>query len=161
MNEIRTVFMGSPEFALTILQSLVGKVNLVGVVTQPDRPAGRGKVLTAPPVKRLAQEIGIPVLQPERLRNPDSFAQLQAWQPDLIIVAAFTLTGILLCLNAPLYSAAAGPIESVRGFLRRAKAALMDFMSPFPELKGRLERKKGKKPFRPFPSSPKSRFLKT
>ncbi|MHB0923059.1 MAG: methionyl-tRNA formyltransferase [Bellilinea sp.] len=89
MNEIRTVFMGSPEFALTILQSLVGKVNLVGVVTQPDRPAGRGKVLTAPPVKRLAQEIGIPVLQPERLRNPDSFAQLQAWQPDLIIVAAF------------------------------------------------------------------------
>lgn len=89
MNELRTVFMGSPEFALTIFQSLVGKVNLVGVVTQPDRPAGRGKVLTAPPVKRLAQEIGIPVLQPERLRNPDSFAQLEAWQPDLIIVAAF------------------------------------------------------------------------
>ncbi len=89
MNEIRTVFMGSPDFALTIFKALVGKVNLLGVITQPDRPAGRGKALTAPPVKRLAQEIGVPVLQPERLRNPDSFAQLEAWQPDLIIVAAF------------------------------------------------------------------------
>ncbi len=89
MDEVRTVFMGSPEFAATIFHALIGKVNLVGVVTQPDRPAGRGKVLTPPPSKLLAQDHGIPVLQPERLRNPESFAQLEALRPDLIIVAAF------------------------------------------------------------------------
>ncbi|MHB8114672.1 MAG: methionyl-tRNA formyltransferase, partial [Bellilinea sp.] len=81
--------MGSPEFARTILQALIGKTNLVGVVTQPDRPAGRGKVLTVPPVKVLAEEAGIPVMQPERLRRPEAFDLLAAWQPDLIIVAAF------------------------------------------------------------------------
>lgn len=89
MKEIRTVFMGSPDFALTIFQALIGKVDLVGVVTQPDRPAGRGKLLKAPPVKQLALEAGIPVLQPERLKHPDAFAQLTAWQPELIVVAAF------------------------------------------------------------------------
>lgn len=89
MREIRTVFMGSPEFASVIFNALVGKVNLVGVVTQPDRPAGRGKVLTPPPVKYLALEAGIPLIQPERLRNPDALAQLEAWNPELIIVAAF------------------------------------------------------------------------
>ncbi|MHB0987351.1 MAG: methionyl-tRNA formyltransferase [Bellilinea sp.] len=89
MVNLRTVFMGSPEFARTILQALIGRTNLVGVVTQPDRPAGRGKVLTAPPVKMLAEEAGIPVMQPERLRRPEAFDQLAAWQPDLIVVAAF------------------------------------------------------------------------
>lgn len=89
MNTVRTVFMGSPEFARTILQGLIGEYNLVGVVTQPDRPAGRGKLLTAPPVKELASEAGIPVMQPERLRRPEAFAQLTAWQPELIVVAAF------------------------------------------------------------------------
>ena len=81
--------MGSPEFARTILRALIGKANLVGVVTQPDRPAGRGKVLTAPPVKVLAEEADIPVMQPERLRRPEAFNQLAAWQPELIVVAAF------------------------------------------------------------------------
>lgn len=89
MEKIRTIFMGSPDFSLAIFRALVGKLNLVGVVTQPDRPAGRGKVLTAPPVKLLAEELGIPVFQPERLRNPESFAQLEAWKPELIVVAAF------------------------------------------------------------------------
>lgn len=81
--------MGSPEFAATIFRAMIGKVDLVGVVTQPDRPAGRGKVLTPPPVKLLAQEQGIPVLQPERLRKPEAFSELEGLQPNLIIVAAF------------------------------------------------------------------------
>ncbi|HEY4692342.1 MAG TPA: methionyl-tRNA formyltransferase [Bellilinea sp.] len=89
MNTVRTVFMGSPEFARSILKGLIGEYNLVGVVTQPDRPAGRGKVLTPPPVKVLAQEAGLAVMQPERLRRPEAFDQLAAWQPELIVVAAF------------------------------------------------------------------------
>lgn len=86
---IRIVFMGSPEFALPTLAGLAKGYNVVGVVTQPDREAGRGRVLTPPPVKVLAQELGLPVMQPLRLKQPEALAQLQAWQPDLIVVAAF------------------------------------------------------------------------
>src|SRR5512133_2755259 len=82
------VFMGSPELAARILEALASKYRVVGVVTQPDRPAGRGKVLTSPPVKVLADHLGIPTIQPERLRD-EAFAQLQAWNPDVIVVAAF------------------------------------------------------------------------
>lgn len=82
------VFMGSPELAAKILEALASKYHVVGVVTQPDRPAGRGKVLTSPPVKVLADQLGIPTIQPERLRD-EAFAQLQAWNPDVIVVAAF------------------------------------------------------------------------
>ncbi len=89
MNTVRTVFMGSPEFARSILNGLIGEYNLVGVVTQPDRPAGRGKLLTPPPVKLLAEEAGIPIMQPERLRRPEAFDTLAAWQPELIVVAAY------------------------------------------------------------------------
>ena len=89
MNTVRTVFMGSPEFARSILNGLIGEYCLVGVVTQPDRPAGRGKLLTPPPVKLLAEEAGIPVMQPERLRRPEAYEQLAAWQPELIVVAAY------------------------------------------------------------------------
>lgn len=85
----KLVFMGSPVFALPILQALVEHYEVVGIVTQPDRPAGRGKVLTPPPVKSLAERYQIPVMQPRRLSQPDAFAQLVAWQPDAIIVAAF------------------------------------------------------------------------
>lgn len=83
------VFMGSPQFALPTLQALAQDYRVVGVVTQPDRPAGRGRDLTPPPVKLLAVELGIPVDQPGRLRHPDAIAQLQNWQPDFIVVAAF------------------------------------------------------------------------
>ncbi len=85
----RIVFMGSPEFSLPTLQGLARYYSVVGVVTQPDRPAGRGRILTPPPVKALALDLGLPVIQPNRLREPDALAQLQAWQPDLIVVAAF------------------------------------------------------------------------
>lgn len=86
---VRTVFMGSPDFAIPSLRELVKLLPVVGVITQPDRPAGRGRVLTSPPVKLLAQELGLPVVQPKRLKEPQALAQLQAWAPDLIVVAAF------------------------------------------------------------------------
>lgn len=86
---MRIVFMGSPEFSLPSLQSLTSNYLVVGVVTQPDREAGRGRALTPPPVKKLAIELGIPVIQPNRLREPEAMAQLQSWSPDLIVVAAF------------------------------------------------------------------------
>lgn len=85
----RVVFMGSPDFALASLRALAQHHEVVGVVTQPDRPAGRGKQLAAPPVKTLALELGIPVIQPNRLKEPEALAQLQAWAPDVIVVAAF------------------------------------------------------------------------
>jgi methionyl-tRNA formyltransferase len=87
--ENRVVFMGSPQFSVPILQGLAGTYMVVGVVTQPDRPSGRGQVMTPPPVKVLAESLGIPVMQPVKLRLPESFEQLAAWKPDLIIVAAF------------------------------------------------------------------------
>ena len=90
MAKARIVFMGSPDFALPTLQSLANHYPVVGVVTQPDRPSGRGRKLASPPVKTLAIELGIPVLQPERLRS-DQHAkeQIQAWKPDVIVVVAF------------------------------------------------------------------------
>jgi methionyl-tRNA formyltransferase len=88
MNE-RIVFMGSPDFSVPILQGLAESYNVVGVVSQPDRPSGRGRVLTPPPVKILATELGIPIMQPEKLRLPEAFEQLVSWRPNVIIVAAF------------------------------------------------------------------------
>ncbi len=85
----RTVFMGSPEFAAPILRALAGQFDVVGVVTQPDRPAGRGRQLTPPAVKVLAQELGLPVMQPPKLRAPEAMEQLRGWAPELIVVAAF------------------------------------------------------------------------
>jgi methionyl-tRNA formyltransferase len=87
--DIRIVFMGSPDFALPSLRRLAAHYAVVGVVTQPDKPAGRGRTLTPPPVKQLALELGLPIMQPVKLREPQAMAQLQAWQPDVIVVAAF------------------------------------------------------------------------
>jgi methionyl-tRNA formyltransferase len=91
MTKTRTVFMGSPDFAVPTLRALAdeGGYDLLGIVTQPDRPAGRGNKLTPPPVKIAADELGIPSIQPEKLRQPEAMAQLRAWNPDLIVVAAF------------------------------------------------------------------------
>ena len=85
----RTVFMGSPEFALPTLRLLAESYPVVGVITQPDRPSGRGKVLTPPPVKQLALELELPLIQPERLRRPEAMQALRDWQPELIVVVAF------------------------------------------------------------------------
>ncbi len=81
--------MGSPDFAVPVLRALAASYRICGVVTQPDRPSGRGGTLTPPPVKALALELGLPLMQPEKLRAPEALAQLEAWSPDVIIVAAF------------------------------------------------------------------------
>ena len=81
--------MGSPDFALPSLRALADVYEVVGVVTQPDRASGRGRELKPPPVKVLAQELNIPVVQPDKLKQPEAMEQLRAWAPDLIVVAAF------------------------------------------------------------------------
>ena len=87
---LRVLFMGSPEFAVPSLRALVAAgYNLVGVVTQPDRPSGRGGKMTPPPVKMAAEELRIPVFQPEELRSDETFSRLQAFAPDLVVVAAY------------------------------------------------------------------------
>lgn len=89
-QEIRTVFMGTPEFAVGTLQGLIDAgCNLVGVYTQPDRPKGRGKKLTPPPIKELALQHGIPVFQPKKLREPAVVEDLATLHPDLIVVVAY------------------------------------------------------------------------
>lgn len=87
---MRIVFMGTPDFAVPSLQALLESGReVVGVVTQPDRPVGRKRILTPTPVKVEAEKHGIPVLQPERLRRPEAVAELKALQPDLIVTAAY------------------------------------------------------------------------
>ncbi|WP_282941723.1 methionyl-tRNA formyltransferase [Paenibacillus sp. RC67] len=87
---MRVVFMGTPDFAVPSLQALLDNgVQVVGVVTQPDRPVGRKRILTPTPVKVEALKHGIPVLQPERLRRPESVQELKELQPDLIVTAAY------------------------------------------------------------------------
>lgn len=90
MNGPRVVFMGSPEFAVPSLHALAAAGHaIVAVYTQPDRPAGRGRRLTPPPVRAAAETLGIPVLQPERLRGRNEMDRLRALAPDLIVVAAY------------------------------------------------------------------------
>ena len=81
--------MGSPDFALPALKALHENFNVVGVVTQPDRPAGRGRTLHPPDVKRLAISLDLPFIQPKSLKQEDALNQLTAWAPDVIVVAAF------------------------------------------------------------------------
>jgi methionyl-tRNA formyltransferase len=85
----RIVFMGTPQFAVPTLRVLAEHYNVVGVVTQPDQPAGRGRKLSASPVKEVALELGVPLFQPDTLRPPEAVAHLAGWQPDVIVVAAF------------------------------------------------------------------------
>jgi len=81
--------MGTPEFAAPVLEALVDAHQVVGVVTQPDRPAGRGRRLVPSPVKQLVVERGLPTFQPNSLRPPEAVAHLATWEPDVIVVAAF------------------------------------------------------------------------
>lgn len=90
MTGLRIIFMGTPEFACPTLQALIdGDDEIIAVVTQPDRPKGRGQQLAPPPVKELALQHGLPVLQPLKLRLPEVVEQLQQLAPDLIVVVAF------------------------------------------------------------------------
>jgi methionyl-tRNA formyltransferase len=82
--------MGTPDFAVPILQMLIEEsYEILAVVTQPDRPKGRKRILTPSPVKEEALRHHIPVLQPEKLRNPDAVAQIKALEPDIIVTAAY------------------------------------------------------------------------
>jgi methionyl-tRNA formyltransferase len=85
----RIVFMGSPEFAVPSLRALTKEHEVIGVVTQPDRPAGRGRGLRPPAIKREAVALGLPVIQPNKLSEAPAMQQFRAWAPDLIVVAAF------------------------------------------------------------------------
>ena len=84
------IFMGTPDFAIPSLTLLLASDNtLVGVVTQPDRPKGRGKQLKPPPVKVLAKQYGLPVIQPEKVKDEDCIQWIKAQHPELIVVVAF------------------------------------------------------------------------
>lgn len=85
----RVVFMGTPDFAVPSLRALVETQQVVGVVTQPDRRAGRGRQFRPPPVKVVAHESNIPVYQPQSLKKEESAQPIREWQPDVIVVAAF------------------------------------------------------------------------
>lgn len=87
---MRIVFMGTPEFAVPSLEALLkSEDNVVGIVTQPDRPRGRGQRLSPSPVKVIAQREQIPLLQPTKMKDPAFLAELSSWKPDVIAVAAF------------------------------------------------------------------------
>lgn len=91
-KDLKIVFAGTPDFAAKHLAALIeNDANVVGVYTKPDKQAGRGKVLTASPVKELALEHALPVFQPETLRSNDAKEQLAALKPDLMIVVAYGL----------------------------------------------------------------------
>ena len=89
MKRFRVIFMGTPDFAVPCLARLVEISDVVAVVTQPDRPKGRGQKLLPPPVKAFAQEHGIAVYQPVRVKAPDFVDVLRGLAPDLIVVVAF------------------------------------------------------------------------
>lgn len=99
---MRILFWGTPDFALPALRALTDEGHdVVGVVTQPDRPAGRGRKLTISPVKAMAEEEGIPVLQPERARGPEVVAQIAELAPELSVVVAYGQILPKEVLNAP------------------------------------------------------------
>jgi len=121
---MRLVFMGTPDFAVASLEALLrSDDSIVGVVTQPDRPKGRGQILRQSPVKLLAQRAQIPLLQPLKMKDPEFLQTLARWKPELIAVAAFgrILSPVILslpplgCINVhgsllPKYRGA-GPIQ--------------------------------------------------
>ena len=86
---MRLVFLGTPAFAVPTLASLAAKHDIVSVVTQPDRPKGRGQELSASPVKQAAQNLGLAVYQPERIRRPEAQAHLASLSPEIIVVVGY------------------------------------------------------------------------
>lgn len=101
---MKIIFAGTPTFAATSLQALLAhQYDVVAVLTQPDRPAGRGMQLTASPVKQLAIQSGVTVLQPQTLKSVEIQDQLAAYQADVMIVAAYGLILPQAVLNMPRY----------------------------------------------------------
>ena len=92
MRDLRIIFMGTPEFAVESLKALCdGNFNIVGVITAPDKPSGRGQKLTFSPVKEFAISRNIPVLQPTNLKSPDFHEELKSYQSNLFVVVAFRM----------------------------------------------------------------------
>ena len=91
MNPIRIIFMGTPDFSVPALKALAAEdsISILLVVTQPDRPKGRGKKLAPSPVKAAARDLGLEVYQPERLNTPEGVERLSALAPDFFVVVAF------------------------------------------------------------------------
>lgn len=90
IRPLRIVFLGTPEFAVPSLQALLrGPHQVVAVVCQPDKPRGRGKVLSPPPIKMLAAESGLPILQPSSVRTEEFHAELKGFAPDVLVVVAY------------------------------------------------------------------------
>ena len=89
MDKLKVIFMGTPDFAVPSLSALIDKTEVLCVVTQPDRPKGRGHKLLPPPVKVFAEENNLRVIQPVKVKAPEVVAQLAELKPDLIIVVAF------------------------------------------------------------------------
>jgi methionyl-tRNA formyltransferase len=98
---LRVAFAGTPEFALPALAALIARHEVVGVLTQPDRPAGRGQKLRSSPVKAAALAAQLPVSQPPSLKNETGRAQLTAWNPDVLVVVAYGLILPAEVLRAP------------------------------------------------------------
>ena len=91
-KDFRIIFMGTPEFAVESLKELVeNEYNVVGVITMPDKPAGRGHKLQYSPVKEYALSKNLNILQPEKLKDPEFIEQLKSLQADLQIVVAFRM----------------------------------------------------------------------
>ena len=88
---MRIVFLGTGDIALPTFDFLLGNQehDLIGVVTQPDKPVGRKQILTAPEVKTRAISAGIPLRQPERIRKTEALQELAEWEPDVIVVMAY------------------------------------------------------------------------
>lgn len=92
MSDLRIVFMGTPDFAVTILDRILGDgYNIVGVITAPDKPAGRGRKLRASAVKQFAIEKNLNILQPTSLKNPDFLKELESLEADIQVVVAFRM----------------------------------------------------------------------
>ena len=116
----RIVFMGTPEFAVPILEALITTPHdIPGVFTRPDQPAGRGKKIQPSPVKVLAESRGLPVLQPKSFRRPEAVDALRNLAPDLVVVAAF---GLILPLDV-LAIPARGSVNTHASLLPRHRGA--------------------------------------
>ena len=101
----KIVFMGTPDFSTGVLEMLIQEYDVIAVVTQPDRPVGRKKILTPPPVKKVALEHNIPVYQPEKLNNSSELEEIINLKPDLIVTSAFGQLLPKSLLDAPKHKA--------------------------------------------------------
>ncbi|MGI6412173.1 MAG: methionyl-tRNA formyltransferase [Syntrophomonadaceae bacterium] len=103
---MRIVFMGTSDFAIPSLKAIIqSRHEIVGVVSQPDKPQGRGRKIVAPPVKQLAQEHSLPVYQPNSIKTPEAIDTIKVMQPDLVVVVSFGQIIPKAILDYPLYGA--------------------------------------------------------